>query len=102
MRYFVHKDLGHVSSLDDAEDPAKSLHDPENWVPVHLHADGPPQGLHYAGAGKWEPDEVPRRRPPHMFTAAFIIFVTAIAVAAISFAGALAVLGVRMFIEALA
>lgn len=82
-----------VDGIDETADLATSFLEPEKWVPIHIHRDDQiPEDQVYVGAGRFASKSRPAPRP---FTAAFVVFATAICVAGVSFALALAVLGVR-------
>jgi len=99
MQYWLNTNDGIVSSVDDNEEPRKVL--PAGaWLPVHIHPNvEPDEGVKYAGTLPFKPPADPRRRPPRLFSTAFIVFASLVSTAAISAALAAAILSVRWLLD---
>ena len=97
MRYYLNTETDVVQPVDDSEDPARALFEPEKWVPVHIHRDQEiPAGYERVGGGQY------RRNPSLGSKVAVRIIASALIVAVVAGALALAVLAVRFLAGAFA
>lgn len=108
MHYWLNVASGTVVTLEDHEEAEKTLTPGEYWLPVHLHPNvAPPKEAVHQGTIPFEPpaEEKPKRRvrTPGPLGKTFAVIVSAsLAVALLSGALGLAVLGIRFAIGAFA
>lgn len=96
MHYWLNPQTGTVMTLEDHEKAEEVLTPGQFWLPVHIHPNvDPPADAKHTGTIPFKPAPDPRRKPPRLFSAAFIVFATLVSVAAISGAAVLAILAVR-------
>lgn len=101
MKHFINVNTDVVASLDDDEAtrPESHLLNPEEWVPVHIHADGEvPPGMRYVGAGQYAPpavEEAPKSRAFRVGSLVAKLTVTAFTLAVLSFAVGLLAFAIR-------
>lgn len=96
MHYWLNPETGTVMTLEDHEKAEDTLTPGQFWLPVHLHPNiKPPADAKHTGTIPFEPPKDPRRKPPRLFTAGFLVFSSLVTIAAIAGAAALAILAVR-------